>query len=476
MHNDTSVRFRGRPRRVLALAGTSVVLLLSSALAARPGPALPDEIPASERSQLIEVTENASLATHAAGEPFVARPEVFVYLLDHPEFATHVTRTLRIARYRVWREPDGLWLDDGWGVVGRFSIVYAGNGTRVMYARGRYKQWFLPAIHGRAVVVIEYGAEPAANGKSVINAAVTGFVKLDNPLVEMIGKLLSAAAAAKAEKEAHQLVKVFARTTRAIDNDPAGVHELLRQRPDVPRRALEGVPESEVRVGLVDVETDRLAAYRFGFSVPPLGQQRCTQSRLRPHRVRLDPDRGPIRGRGVCPALSLAEHLAEVAVGPDVIGLDPNRLAKSDLGLGMAALPVERHAEAPAQGGMLGPEPERLAVRRLRLGVSALAAEAEREVGPHLERVRPEPHRLAQRGLGLGVLALAAERHAELVVQILVVGAERQRAPERGRRTRVVAEGTERQPPPRVQVRVVRLDCERLRVHRRLLRPAALPP
>src|SRR5881396_1862453 len=205
MHNETAVRFRGRPRRVLALAGTSVVLLLSSALAARPGPALPDEIPASERSQLTEVTENVSLATHAAGEPFIARPEVFVYLLDHPEFATHVTRTLRIARYRVWREPDGLWLDDGWGVVGRFSIVYASNGARVMYARGRYKQWFLPAIHGRAVVVIEYGA----------------------------------AAAAKAEKEAHQLVRVFARTARAIDNDPAGVHELLRQRPDVPRRELE---------------------------------------------------------------------------------------------------------------------------------------------------------------------------------------------------------------------------------------------
>src|SRR2546429_3184617 len=239
MHNETAVRCRGRPGGVLAVAGASVVLLLSSALAARSGPALPNEIPASERSQLTEVTENVSLATHAAGEPFVARPEVFVYLLDHPEFATHVTRTLRIARYRVWREPDGLWLDDGWGVVGRFSVVYAGNGTRVMHARGRYKQWFLPAIHGQAVVVIEYGAQPAVDGKSRISARVTGFVKLDNPLVELANKFLSAAAEAKAEREARQLVKLFARTTRAIDNDPAGVHELLRQRPDVPRHDLE---------------------------------------------------------------------------------------------------------------------------------------------------------------------------------------------------------------------------------------------
>jgi hypothetical protein len=233
------VRFTWGPIRVLVLAGTSGVLLLSNALAARPPLALPPEIPASERSRLAEITARAWLATHAAGEPFVARRDIFEYLLDHPEFATHVTRTLRLARYRIWREPDGLWLDDGWGTVGRFAIVYARNETRVMYARGRYRQWILPAIQGRAVVVIEYGTRPAPDGKSVISARVTGFVKLDNPLIEMATSLLSAAATAKAEREARQLVRVFARTTRAIEDDPAGVHARLARRPDVSRGELE---------------------------------------------------------------------------------------------------------------------------------------------------------------------------------------------------------------------------------------------
>src|SRR5439155_1270721 len=153
-------------------------------------------------------------ATRTSG----GRREVFEYLLDHPEFAAHLTRTLRIARYRIWREPDGLWLDDGWGTVGRFAVVYAGNGTRVMHARGGYTHWLLPTIRGQAVVVIEYGVQPAADGKSLISAAVTGFVKLENPLVEMASRLLSRTATAKAEREARQLVKVFARTTRAIEH------------------------------------------------------------------------------------------------------------------------------------------------------------------------------------------------------------------------------------------------------------------
>src|SRR3989442_13021963 len=100
---------KDRRIRVLALAGTLVVLLLSSVLAARPEPALPAEMPASERSRLAAVTATASLATHAAGEPFVARREGFEDLLGHPQFAAPLAPTLRVARYRGWRRPDRPW-------------------------------------------------------------------------------------------------------------------------------------------------------------------------------------------------------------------------------------------------------------------------------------------------------------------------------------------------------------------------------
>ena len=231
---------RHRRRSTCAVAGFAVLLLVSGALATRPSPTLPAQIPAGERARLQEVAEAASVSARAAGEPFIARPDVFEFLLDHPEFATHVTRALKLARYRIWRGPEGgLWLDDGWGVVGQFSVVYATSGTRVAYAHGQYQSGLLPSIKGQAVVLIEYGLSPTADHKSLISPAVTGFVKLESRIVALAGMLAGSVATAKAEKEAKRLVKLFAKASRAIEDDPAHVHEVVRQRADVPRRDLE---------------------------------------------------------------------------------------------------------------------------------------------------------------------------------------------------------------------------------------------
>lgn len=219
-----------RPRR--AAATTGLVLGLVSIVAAG-GAALPLDLPAPHRARLEAVAQAAAVSTHVAADPFVGRPEVFQFLLDHPEFASRVTRVLKVARYRIWREADGLHLDDGWGAVGRFDVVYAAGGTRVMYARGVYQKRLLPDIHGEAVVMIEYLVRPGPEGKRVIAANVTGFVKLDSGFLSLAAKLATPLARAKAEREAKLLVKVFAKVSRAADEQPATLCQELAQQADV---------------------------------------------------------------------------------------------------------------------------------------------------------------------------------------------------------------------------------------------------
>lgn len=216
------------------------MLLVGPAAAGWQGAQLPAEIPPSTRQRLAAVTDRPSLAAHVDGVPFRARRDVFEYLLDHLEFATHVTRALKLARYRVWTVPGGFGLDDGWGTVGTFEVVYAAPGVRVLHARGEYQQRVLPNIRGQAIISITYDAAPAArDGTATIAPAVDTYVKLESKVLAATGLLARKVAYAKAEKEGKRLVKVFARTTRAIDENPAAVWAALRARPDVPRRELE---------------------------------------------------------------------------------------------------------------------------------------------------------------------------------------------------------------------------------------------
>ena len=220
-----SLRLRG------IVASVALVLILAAVVVADM-PSLPSGIPAAQRARLEAVAQAAAVSTHVEAEPFVARAEIFEYLIDHPEFATRVTRAVKAARYRIWREADGLHIDDGWGTVGRFELVYAAGGTRVMHARGIYQKLLLPDIHGEAVVMIEYAIRPAADGKSLITSAVTGYVKLDSGFLTVATKLVTPLARAKADREAKLLVKVFARVSRAADEQPAALVRELAQQPD----------------------------------------------------------------------------------------------------------------------------------------------------------------------------------------------------------------------------------------------------
>jgi hypothetical protein len=192
-----------------------------------------------ELAWLQAVTSDPTVAARAHGEPFLGRREVFEFLLDNLEFASHVTRALRLGRYRAWQTAEGLVLDDGWGSLLNLSVVQATNGARVLYARGHYRQSVLPDIHGQAVLKIEWDTRPADGGLDLVTAAVTTYVKVESGFMAFLMKLASAAVTDKAELESRRVVRTFARVSRAIEEDPAKVFDQVRRSPDVPQAPLE---------------------------------------------------------------------------------------------------------------------------------------------------------------------------------------------------------------------------------------------
>ncbi len=190
-------------------------------------------------ARLQQITAEATLAARAEAEPFVGRRAILEFLLDNIEFTTHVTRALRIARYRAWRTTEGLMVHDGCCALMRLSLVQATSSARIIYARAQYQQKLLPDIYGDAVVMIEYDMKPTDDGRDLVSAAVTSYVKVDSRVIAALVRVASAAAADKAALESRRLVRNFARVSRAIEEDPAKVFDEVRRDPGVPQAELE---------------------------------------------------------------------------------------------------------------------------------------------------------------------------------------------------------------------------------------------
>lgn len=232
-------RADGAEPRVAALGDDSASPLGQEAAAYGPEAPTAPPAPGVNLARLDEVTRNPSVSARAEGQPFVGRREVFEFLLDHPDFATHISRALRLGRYRMWRTDEGLFVDDGWGATGRVFVVYAASGTRVLYARGEFQHGLLPAIPGEAVVTISYDVQRAADGRDLLSAAISSQLKIGGALGDLVARLAGSLATEKAEKESHRLVRMFARVLQAVDEKPAALYASLRERPDVPQRELE---------------------------------------------------------------------------------------------------------------------------------------------------------------------------------------------------------------------------------------------
>jgi hypothetical protein len=233
-----------RPSRARAARALAAALLLavgadraSAAGTGGPAPSLPPGVPAADKARIEAVLAKATVSARVEIDPYVLRPEVLEYLMDHPEFATQVTRTLKLARYRIWRTADGLNLDDGWGVTGSMTPMYGEGGARVIYARGRYDQSVLPDIHGQAVILFRYAWTPGTDGRSTLATSMEVFAQLDSAV---LASLAGPIARSKATSEARHVLKVFSRLSTHLDLRADEVLAELGRKPEISRTDLEG--------------------------------------------------------------------------------------------------------------------------------------------------------------------------------------------------------------------------------------------
>lgn len=228
------------------LLGLGFVLLLFSPTSAVPA-AVPiplSSLSQEDRAALEKVVRHPVLSREIRDVSFLSRKEVYEYLLDHPDFATGLARTLGLSKYRIEKEPGGYQARDfrdyagteTRGMEGHFKTVYADPAKRVFFVWGTYQKLLL-TIRARAVLVLEYHHR-VTEGESYVHNNLYSYVMIDHPLFRLVARLLSPILGAGMDRSIKKTLRLAAKISEAAYRDPAGFAKKLEGSRELPRKEL----------------------------------------------------------------------------------------------------------------------------------------------------------------------------------------------------------------------------------------------
>ena len=188
-----------------------------------------DRLPAPTREVLGRVMKSPTVTAVSKAQEFVAHPDVYQWLLDHPDRTAAAWRKLGVEAIEIkalkdgrfyWKDPDGSELV--WQTVAR------GPGGRVWYAEGEVKPGFLlPTIPVKAVAVLAHEDRARPTGDSVIRQQLEVFVHTDSKTAALVTRLVGDSAPRMAEQGSGQLLMFFAGIARYAHDKPEKARGLL---------------------------------------------------------------------------------------------------------------------------------------------------------------------------------------------------------------------------------------------------------
>jgi len=196
-----------------------------------PLPVALEAMPAATRDALAKVMKDATLSAVSPAEEFVAHPDMYQWLLDHPDRVATAWRRLGIPCVGITNKGDGRFTwSDGLGSDIAWVTAVRGPNLRIWYAEGQAKAAStLPTIPVKAVAVLRHNRRTDDAGQVLVTHEVDVYLQTDSKAAALVARLLGPAAPRMAEQGASQLLMFFSAMAKHLDEHPEELPKLLKR-------------------------------------------------------------------------------------------------------------------------------------------------------------------------------------------------------------------------------------------------------
>ncbi|MEQ9409253.1 MAG: hypothetical protein RIK87_16070 [Fuerstiella sp.] len=183
---------------------------------------------ASSRRRGAEILSNVSQYRRMPQLQYQVNPEVYRYLVRHPDVAVSTWRVMGISKLEMWQtgefEYEASAADGSEGIA---DVLYQDPNQCLFIVQGKYTSPLLPAaIQASALVWLQYRMVHAPDGTPLVNQQVEAFIHFPSNTVDVIARLASRVTNSILDRNVFEVSLYAKMMSKAAEQEPEWVEHL----------------------------------------------------------------------------------------------------------------------------------------------------------------------------------------------------------------------------------------------------------
>jgi hypothetical protein len=194
-----------------------------------------DKIDAASRAKVSAVLADVTLFRRLPVDVMPCDPNLYLFLLDHPDVVVDIWQTLGISRITLKQiGPEVFQITDDAGTTGTVQVLYHDQNTRVIFTEGSYNgPLFGRQLQGRILIVLKSAYIWRPDGRCYVTTRLDSFTQLDNIGMEIITKTIQPLVGKTADINFLQTTSFVASLSRTAEVNQPGLLRLAKRLPQI---------------------------------------------------------------------------------------------------------------------------------------------------------------------------------------------------------------------------------------------------
>ncbi|MEX0643044.1 MAG: hypothetical protein WD468_10110 [Pirellulales bacterium] len=193
-----------------------------------------------DRRRAQSVIQNTSIYRRLPTRIIDCDPDMFAFLIQHPEVVIDVWRLMGVSRITLDKMPDGTFRGtDGNGTVGNVRYLHTSFGpdaktVAIVYADGAYDgKPFPTTLKAQSVLVLRATAVQETNGRHYVTVRVDSFVHVQQMGFELVAKTVQPWLNKTADQNFIETLSFVSNFSRTAEKNPQGMQRLSTRLPSI---------------------------------------------------------------------------------------------------------------------------------------------------------------------------------------------------------------------------------------------------